>query len=105
MKTFVIGHKNPDMDAICSAIAYAEFKRANGDLTVVAARCGPTNERIDYVLRRFGFEPPVFLSDVSPRVEDVMETTVVTAQAEEPIFHAFSRMSENHMRSLPVIDV
>lgn len=104
MKTFVIGHKNPDMDAICSALAYAEFKRLNGDTTVVAARCGNTNERIDYVLRRFGFEPPLFLSDVSPRVEDVMETAIVTAQTEEPIFHALSRMRESRLRSLPVID-
>ncbi|MFY8268320.1 MAG: DHH family phosphoesterase, partial [Terrimicrobiaceae bacterium] len=30
MKTLVIGHRNPDMDAICSAIGYAEFKRATG---------------------------------------------------------------------------
>ncbi len=92
------------MDSICSALAYAEFKRANGDTTVMAARCGNTNERIDYVLRRFGFDSPVFLSDVSPRVEDVMETTVVTAQSEEPIFHALSRIRENSMRSLPVVD-
>jgi len=104
MKTFVIGHKNPDMDAICSALAYAEFKRATGDGTVLAARCGNTNERIDYVLHRFGFEPPIFLSDVSPRVEDVMETTVITAQSEEPIFHALSQMRASQIRGLPVID-
>ncbi|PWU11396.1 MAG: inorganic diphosphatase [Verrucomicrobia bacterium] len=105
MKTFVIGHKNPDMDAICSALAYAEFKHVTGDTTAVAARCGNTNERIDYVLHRFGFEPPVFLSDVTPRVEDVMETKVITAQAEEPIFHALSRLRTSRIRGLlPVID-
>ena len=104
MKTFVIGHKNPDMDAICSALAYAELKRAQGETEVMAARCGNTNERIDYVLRRFGFASPLFLSDVSPRIEDVMETTVVAAGVEEPIFHVLSRMGENRVRSLPVLD-
>ncbi len=48
MQTIVIGHKNPDMDSICSAIAYAEFKKATGANQVRAARCGNTNQRIDY---------------------------------------------------------
>ncbi|MFM9147918.1 MAG: DHH family phosphoesterase, partial [Verrucomicrobiota bacterium] len=44
-KTYVIGHKNPDADAICSAIAYAAFKRASGHEGFVAARCGNSNAR------------------------------------------------------------
>jgi len=51
MQTIVIGHRNPDMDSICSAIAYAEYKKLAGFTDVVAARCGNTNERIDYVLK------------------------------------------------------
>ena len=50
-EVLVIGHRNPDTDAICSAIGYAEFKRRTGMRDVVAARCGDTNERIDFVLR------------------------------------------------------
>ncbi len=51
---FVIGHRNPDTDAICSAIGYAEFKRRTGMPEAVAARCGDTNDRIDFVLKTFG---------------------------------------------------
>jgi len=104
MRTFIVGHRNPDVDAICSALAYAAFKRAHGETGIVAARCGNTNQRIDYVLRRFGFPAPLFLSDVSPRIEDVMERTVVTAQLDEPILHALSRMEARHVRSLPIVD-
>ena len=52
--TYVIGHKNPDADAICSAIAYAAFKEASGQKGYVAARCGNSNARIDAILQRFG---------------------------------------------------
>ena len=72
MQTIVIGHKNPDMDSICAAAAYAEFKRLSGNTGVIAARAGNTNERIDYVLNRFGVEAPQLVNDLSPRVSDVM---------------------------------
>ena len=59
----VIGHRNPDTDAICSAIGYAEFKRRLGMRNVVAARCGDINDRIDFVLRTFGIPAPRFIAD------------------------------------------
>ena len=71
MQTIVIGHRNPDMDSICSAIAYAELKRKLGVQNVVAARAGNTNERIDLVLQKFGVPPPEFMSDVSPKVAEI----------------------------------
>src|SRR5690606_33171617 len=75
--TYVIGHKNPDADAICSAIAYAAFKTQRGEPGYVAARCGNTNARIDTILQRFNQPLPLYLSDVSPRVRDLMITDVV----------------------------
>lgn len=104
MITVVIGHKNPDMDAICSAIAYAELKTATGVPHVLAARCGNTNERIDFGLGKFGFEAPVFLSDVHPRVEDVMERDVACAHCNNPVYEAMTRISETRFRGLPVVD-
>jgi len=104
MKTVVIGHKNPDMDSICSAIAYAAFKRATGMENVIAARCGHTNERIDFGLKKFGFEPPVFVHDVHPRVEDVMEHEVVCAHVNAPVYEAMTRIGEKRFRGLPVVD-
>lgn len=64
MQTLVIGHKNPDMDSICSAIGYAEFKKTTGAKDVRAARCGNTNQRIDFALAKFGFDSPSFVTSV-----------------------------------------
>ena len=80
----VIGHRNPDTDSICSAIGYAEFKRRTGMPEAVAARCGDTNERIDFVLNTFGLPAPKFVADVSPKVRDVMETRVVSVPPHPP---------------------
>jgi manganese-dependent inorganic pyrophosphatase len=104
MQTLVIGHKNPDMDAICSAIGYAAFKAATGEDNVIAARCGNTNPRIDFALERFGFEAPCFISSVQPRVEDVMEREVVSARKNEPVYDAMTRIGEKRFRGLPVVD-
>src|SRR5690242_4952433 len=81
--TYILGHKNPDADAICSAIAYAAFKEARGEKGYVAARCGNSNARIDTILARFHQPLPLYLSDVSPRVRDLMvkEVLALTEQA------------------------
>jgi len=104
MQTLVIGHKNPDMDAICSAIGYAEYKTATGAEGVRAARCGNTNERIDFALHKFGFEAPLFVTSVRPRVEDVMEREVISATSDEPVYNALTRIGEKQFRGLPIVD-
>jgi manganese-dependent inorganic pyrophosphatase len=104
MQTIVIGHRNPDMDSICSAIAYARLKQLQGVEDVVAARAGNTNARIDYVLQRFGFPAPMFLSDASPRVADVMQRDVVSIRADAAVYDAIQLIGDKELRGLPVID-
>ena len=104
MQTIVIGHKNPDMDSICSAIAYAHLKRVTGTPNVIAARAGHTNERIDFVLHKFGVEPPVFISDLSDRVSDVMERDVICVQADSTVYDAIHLLEKKRLRGLPVVD-
>src|SRR3954447_23414969 len=104
MQTIVIGHRNPDMDSICSAIAYAELKRRLGMADVTAARAGNTNERIDYVLERFGVPAPPFVSDLTPRVTDVMETRVVSVPHQASIYQAITSPEFKRLRALPVVD-
>ena len=104
MQTIVIGHRNPDMDSICSAIAYAELKRKLGVENVVAARAGNTNERIDLVLQKFGVPAPKFMSDVSPRVADVMETQIISVAHDSSIYHAMNSIEKKRIRGLPVVD-
>lgn len=104
MQTIVIGHKNPDMDSICAAIGYAELKRLTGHPDVIAARAGNTNERIDYVLRKFGVDAPELITDLSPRVSDVMEDEVTSITAESSIYEALQLIERKQMRGVPVID-
>src|SRR5713226_1209897 len=104
MQTIVIGHKNPDMDSICSAIGYARLKHLTGVPDVMAARAGNTNARIDFVLQKFRVEPPVFLSDVSPRVSDVMQRNVIAVRADSALYDAIHLIEEKRLRGLPVVD-
>ena len=99
----VIGHRNPDTDAICSALAYAEFKRRTGMPNAVAARCGDVNERIEMVLRSFGVAAPRFVSDVSPKVRDVMEHNVVSVLPEASVGEALRIMEDSNIRVLPIL--
>ena len=104
MQTIVIGHKNPDMDSICAAVAYAYLKRATGTPNVIAARAGNTNERIDFVLHKFEVEPPVFISDLSDRVSDVMERDVICVHADSTVYDAIHLLEKRRLRGLPVVD-
>ena len=104
MQTIVIGHRNPDMDSICAAIGYAELKRLLGVKDVIAARAGSTNERIDFVLEKFGVEAPVFFSDLSPRVRDVMQAEVISVTANTSVYEAVQLIDRKRLRGLPVID-
>jgi manganese-dependent inorganic pyrophosphatase len=104
-EVLVIGHRNPDTDAICSAIGYAEYKRQTGLPEAVAARCGDTNERIDFVLKTFGVPAPKFVSDVSPRVEDVMERNVISVKPKSTVAEALGIMEEKGIRVLPVLNL
>ncbi len=100
----VIGHRNPDTDAICSAIAYAEFKRRTGMPNAVAARCGEINDRIAMVLRTFGTAAPRFVPDVSPKVRDVMEANVVSVLPETSVGEALAIMEGRNIRVLPILN-
>ncbi len=103
-EVLVIGHRNPDTDAICSAIGYAEFKRRIGMTSAVAARCGDTNDRIDFVLKSFGVAAPRFVADVSPKVRDVMQTNVQSVSPNSTAAEALTLMDEGNIRILPVLD-
>jgi len=102
--TYIIGHKNPDADSICSALAYAAFKEARGEKGYVAARCGNSNARIDTILARFGQSLPVYLSDVSPRVRDLMVSDIVSVGADATCAEALELLDRHDIRLLPVVD-
>jgi manganese-dependent inorganic pyrophosphatase len=104
MQTIVIGHRNPDMDSIVSALAYAELKQRLGQSNVMAARAGTTNERIDFVLEKFGVPAPVLINDLSPRVADVMQPHVISVRVDSPVYDAIQLIDAKRLRGLPVVD-
>jgi len=101
--TFVIGHKNPDADSICSAIAYAAFKEARGEGGYVAARCGNSNARIDAILERFHTPLPLYLSDVYPRVKDMMAQQPFAVEGDATCAQALKLIDEHKITVLPVV--
>lgn len=102
--TYVIGHKNPDADSVCSAIAYANFKTLNNQRGYIPARCGNTNARIDTILAKFSQPTPLFVGDVSPRVRDIMVSNVVKVNEEATMSEALQLIDEHDVRVLPVVD-
>lgn len=102
-KIYVIGHKNPDTDSICSAIAYADIKnRMNTGHKYAAKRAGQINEETEYVLKRFGVEAPGYLSDVGTQVKDmeIRETPGVSSSIS--IKDAWAIMKESSAVTLPI---
>ena len=70
-KVVVIGHRNPDTDSICSAIAYAELKNRTSTLVCEPRRAGKMNQETEFVLKKFGVTPPRRCTDVNPKIRDV----------------------------------
>lgn len=103
---YIIGHKNPDADSICSAIAYSEFKKALGLNNYIAARCGNLNTRINSILNHFNTPPPIFIGDVTPRIHDIMVPSdrVQKIQKSSTCAEALKLIDQYDIRALPVLD-
>lgn len=103
-KTYVIGHKNPDTDSICSAIAYANLKRQISDDNFRAKRAGVINEETQYILDRFGVEPPKLLSNVQLQVQDVDVNRTPGIKGNTSIKEAWTMMKEQNAYTIAVTD-
>ncbi len=104
-KIFVIGHKNPDTDSICSAIAYADIKnRTTQDQKYIPKRAGQINEETEYVLNRFGVQPPGYLSNIGTQVKDMDIRISPDADESISLKNAWDIMRENAIVTLPIRD-
>lgn len=101
---YVIGHRNPDTDAICAAIGYAAYLRLVRKDTVIAACCGEINARTNWVLRLAGVEAPKLLLDVRPTAGIVGRKEVLTASPKDTFLSVYRKMMEHNFRSIPVVD-
>jgi len=103
-QTYVIGHRNPDTDAICSAIGYADFLSRTRIPDAVPARCGSLTARTEWVLQRAGVEPPELVMDMRLRLSSICRTTVATASPDETFFEVYARMIAGGLRAIPIVD-
>lgn len=103
MTVFVFGHRNPDTDAICSALAYADFLRRTGMPDAVAACCGPANQRTEFALKTAGLPAPRIIMDVRPEVEDICRRDVVTADESDVFYEVYQKMNAHELRAIPVV--
>ena len=102
---YVIGHKNPDTDAICSAIGYAALLRLTGEeRDAVAARCGEISQRTKWVLERAGLEPPVLVTDIRTNAGMICHRKVIKVAPSDTFLTAYRRMLAAEIRCVPVED-
>lgn len=100
---YVIGHRNPDTDSICSAIAYAHLKTALGE-HVLPARAGKINAETKYVLDTFGVQPPQLILDMYPRAKDVMHDKIITIHPWNTLRKLGQLIKEHGVKSIPVVE-
>lgn len=100
----VIGHRNPDTDAICSAIGYAAFLRDVRGMKAVAACCGELSVRTNWVLQTAGVPGPKLLLDVRPTAASICRRDVFTASPHQTFLSVYRMMMDHNFRSIPIVD-
>ena len=100
---YVIGHKNPDTDSICAALALAELKRQTG-INAVAARLGTLNPETKFILDKLHVNMPVLLTTARSTLEEIEIDDAVTIEEGQTIRRAWDLCLENHVNTLYVVD-
>ncbi len=101
-KIWVIGHKNPDTDSICAAIAYTDLKNKLGEGRYESKRAGQLNEETKYVLDYFKVPAPGYVADVGAQVKDIEIRTTGGVSNHISMKKAWELMKEENVVTLPV---
>lgn len=104
MTVYVFGHRNPDTDAICSALAYADLLQRTTRPDAVAACCGAPNRRTEYALQKARLSAPRIIMDVRPEISDVCRRDPIVAYDDEVFYEVYERMKENNIGAVPVLN-
>ena len=102
-KTLVIGHRNPDTDSICSAVCYANLKRAVTGEEYIPARAGHVNGETRFVLDYFGMEEPALVEDVRTQVRDIEIRKTKGVADNISLKRAWNIMQENNVVTIPAV--
>ncbi|MEG6567570.1 putative manganese-dependent inorganic diphosphatase [Thermoanaerobacterium saccharolyticum] len=101
---FVSGHKNPDTDSICSAIAYANLKRIADKIDAVPVRLGPINRETQFVLDYFNVNEPLLIDNVYTQVGDIAYDKPLTISEKAPMYEAWNILLSNNSKTIVVVD-
>jgi len=103
-RVYVIGHKNPDTDSVCSAIGYAHFKNnVEKGKTFIPARSGDlTNESL-FVLKYFGMNPPLHIETLEPTVEDLELKNPIFVTPDTSAYDVAMLMESRGIKNVPVV--
>ena len=106
---YVIGHKNPDTDSICSAISYDYLKnelndRDGGEFQYIPTRAGHVNEETQFVLKEFGVKSPAYVTDIRPQVTDIEIRKTAGVPSELSLKKAWDIMRASRIVSLPILE-
>lgn len=102
-KLYITGHRNPDSDSICAAIAYADLKKKLG-IAAIPARLGDINRETEFILSYFNMPVPEYLETVKTQVSDLNLDPVIPISPDVSIKTAWMVMKKNNLKTLPVID-
>ena len=101
---YIIGHRNPDTDAVVSAVGYARLKNLLGFKQYKAARAGHLNPQTAYIFKKFNVSRPEYIPDLIPKVKYFMQDNVETVEESVSVWEAIGRMEKSTNRVMPIVD-
>ena len=104
-KVYIIGHRNPDFDSVCSAYAYAGLKsRIDPVNKYIPVRCGHLPDSMKKVFLNLGITPPVYMRDIYPKVRDIYLTSGVRIDADAPLTSVAVSYKATNPSVIPVFE-
>ena len=104
-KIYIIGHRNPDFDSVCSAYAYAKLKNIKDPMRkYIPARCGHLPESMKKVFAGLGIEPPAYMRDIYPKVRDIYLTSAFRIDADAPLSTVAASYKATNPSVIPVFE-
>lgn len=101
---WIVGHKNPDTDSICAAIAYADLKNKTEEGNFIPKKAGGLSGETRYILERFGVEEPETISDVGAQLKDIDYRRSKGVSGHYSLKKAWELMRELDVVTLPIVD-
>ena len=102
--TYIFGHRNPDTDAVVSAVAFERLKNLLGETEYKAARAGKLAPQTEYIFKRFNVTPPEFIPDMTPKVKYFMSENFVSVNEKMSLWSAAGKMQKNEHKALCIVD-